>query len=771
MKVKNLVFASLTLALGLGVAASALNKQAVKEVRATGPYTVYIVSANNNWLDWNNRFVLGDGYNGGHWSNPTASPIDSDFDDGDATNFNKAKIGNTVYNFQKVTISDLLTGNWLTVQKYNSTGSAWEANGYNGENNDFFDGANSVINGTNNVIYVAEYSGRPWLNNAWEIPGWFYKVKLLSGQSGNAKIETSLQVAGSYTPADPTAPSGYAFAGWYRDSACTSTPYNGTISGDTTLYAKFVLDNPLSAPVISKNGNVISWSNISGNNGYRIYVGGVTTDLAANTTSYTVNTNRLGTHDIKVMALGDNVSHTNSQYSNTVQITVGSAYYLVGSFNGWNTSGDHGEYKATTVDGVHTVFITTNEPNVTAKLVKFDTPVKWYTPNQSTDNLPYPVEVDGGDIKFVNAGTYTLTISNCNDETEHADYSVSVSSPYRVTIGETTVSMDSIARDGNDQQYRAHVNSVSAGDNISFLNGAAAQPATAQGGEGNNVDVINNKLLNGVAGGVDVYLKYKDSAWSYYVTGRSALFYLSIWPDFHPFVVNSQAPEGNYMYTGIELAAGTEFKLYCAGYFAPTKEAGTLYVDGGLDFDSDGIKITCNKTGIYNLFIDNTGENAVLSITGQSAADLIASTFAEAFLGLFENGHGHSGICQGDGSTSAALVATTWASAKSNYDTNVKGQSGDKLDATNILKTADPAAETLYGRFAALYDTVFRNYGIQSELENFASRNVTALHAPIVLLQNANDMLSINLIAVLASLILATSSITLFVIKRKRTSR
>lgn len=78
---------------------------------------------------------------------------------------------------------------------------------------------------------------------------------------------------------------------------------------------------PLAAPVISLNGNVVSWNAVENATSYDITVG---TDSAVNvtTTSYTITKTAVGSYDVTVVAKSSDAKYTDSVKSNKVTYTV-----------------------------------------------------------------------------------------------------------------------------------------------------------------------------------------------------------------------------------------------------------------------------------------------------------------------------------------------------------------------------------------------------------------------------------------------------------------
>lgn len=291
---------------------------------------------------------------------------------------------------------------------------------------------------------------------------------------------------------------------------------------------------------------------------------------------------------------------------------------------------------------------------------------------------------------------------------------------YKVSNGSTSVDMTRISPGGDcTKQYEGVIN-VTAGQTLSFTEDTSTSLThSVQSSSGNNAFTDTKKVID-TASSAHVYLKYNNGVWFYYLTGRVSAYIVMVGTTAHNMVVNPSESSGHYMLTGLELAASSTFKFYGDGYFAPSGD--NFGQDTGLGFTSNGTVVTCSKAGIYNLYLNASGDPAKLYIGGQSTADIKATAFANAFLDAYDASRG--GICNANGSTGAAYessISSTWATLLSNYNTNVKGNT----DAVNILKNADPIADTAYGKFAALYDKIYGDYATKLSLTNFANRSVT----------------------------------------------
>lgn len=501
---KKLLLGSAVLSLSTLLAVGALvgiNKKEAARADAATSCTVYVVAGNSNWTSWNNRFCVGDGTN---WSTATASPIDSDFGAGDSSNFNKAKIGSTTYNFQKITVS-LNSGNWLTVQKYNSSGSSWEADGYaSGDfyNNPqrYFDGANSIINKTNNVIYVNEYSGSPWLNAPWTISGYYYKV-ICKEADGTVIQAASLQQNG-YTPADPTAPSGKTFAGWYTNSTLTSA-WDGNLTADTTLYAKYSDLPALSTPSLTNSNNTITWAAVSNAQSYQVTVDGNTTTYATSAALEVAAIAKPGTHTISVKAIGDHVSYNDSAIAST-SYTVDNGWYLVGSFQPTPFSEDLvGAVRMTEeVDDQSKTFyqgtVTVAASAQVEAVYSTDSTVDWQnwgslviSPAEAAEDFPVN---QGGTLNkslvFTNAGSYTIKVYIENYAAHYVVIPNNYSASYKLSVGGSDVTLTH--HSGNE--YKAVVN-LTRGETLSYKKNDAVVASTPKKSTNNNIDRESNQVI------------------------------------------------------------------------------------------------------------------------------------------------------------------------------------------------------------------------------------------------------------------------------------
>lgn len=112
---------------------------------------------------------------------------------------------------------------------------------------------------------------------------------------------------------------------------------------------------PLAAPVIELDGNVVSWSAVSGATSYTVYVNEDGESVTG--TSYTLTVTEAGSYTIYVIANSTNAAYTDSARSNTVTYTVEQTYPLAapvikidGNVVSWDAV-DHAVSYTVTVNG------------------------------------------------------------------------------------------------------------------------------------------------------------------------------------------------------------------------------------------------------------------------------------------------------------------------------------------------------------------------------------------------------------------------------------
>lgn len=119
------------------------------------------------------------------------------------------------------------------------------------ENNNLF-----TITDWNNGGYTCDGNSRNCSNGTWGTYVQSYSVSFNMNGHGDAVSDLCVQSGAAITqPADPTT-TGYTFAGWYADAACTQAwDFSTPVTAATTLYAKWTED--LTSPVSIKG----SWDN------------------------------------------------------------------------------------------------------------------------------------------------------------------------------------------------------------------------------------------------------------------------------------------------------------------------------------------------------------------------------------------------------------------------------------------------------------------------------------------------------------------------------
>ena len=142
------------------------------------------------------------------------------------SNFNKVNIGGTNYYALSMNINanDFTYGNFY-FGRYNPSNDAdWGNSGW-------VLSPTSVKNGTSNTVWINSSSTFEQNNNLF---------KVAYHENGNTTYQ--LVEAASFTPAAPSAPKGYTFDAWYKESNFQTKFTSATLTGDINLYAKFVKD-------------------------------------------------------------------------------------------------------------------------------------------------------------------------------------------------------------------------------------------------------------------------------------------------------------------------------------------------------------------------------------------------------------------------------------------------------------------------------------------------------------------------------------------------
>ncbi len=96
----------------------------------------------------------------------------------------------------------------------------------------------------------------------------------------------------------------------------TDEAYTDSAASNAVVYE--IKRPKLAAPVISLNGNTVSWQAVSNATSYEVYIDGIRR-ATVNVTSYTVTVSAAGTYAIKIKAVG--TGFDSSDYSNTAEYT------------------------------------------------------------------------------------------------------------------------------------------------------------------------------------------------------------------------------------------------------------------------------------------------------------------------------------------------------------------------------------------------------------------------------------------------------------------
>lgn len=171
---------------------------------------------------------------------------------------------------------------------------------------------------------------------------------------------------------------------------------------------------PLAAPTLSLNGTVISWTNISGNNGYSYSITGTQSkngNLAANTTSLDVSTLSLayGSYSITIVAKGNGTTTSDSSASSP-QAFVLSEPTVSGSFN---------LFSGTLVEGDYVVCSgSTAMKNTTTSAPRIDVDTPTISNNKITDpkaSIVWHIAKDGNYWTFYNSAIDKYAAFNSTD--------------------------------------------------------------------------------------------------------------------------------------------------------------------------------------------------------------------------------------------------------------------------------------------------------------------------------------------------------------------
>ncbi len=225
------VLACFTMLLGVGAAIGAgvsAQDNEVVETKASvtdGKYRINVLTNSANWLQDNVNTVF----------NPAGSNVamsrDTDFTQSSTnTSYSTVTIGNTTYNWQTYELS-AKTG--VTKNE-----NYWFGRGNASSNYNWFDSGINLYtqfrsNNWDNTIVI---SGT-WDNFSASAYGWYVKVELHTGKTLGTTSYEFMNSAG--TPSNENTPSGYSFAGWYKDSGFNTKWTSGSQYTDQKLYAKY----------------------------------------------------------------------------------------------------------------------------------------------------------------------------------------------------------------------------------------------------------------------------------------------------------------------------------------------------------------------------------------------------------------------------------------------------------------------------------------------------------------------------------------------------
>ena len=156
---------------------------------------------------------------------------------GSSFKVNKFTIGGTEYYLQSITFDSYNTTNW-GITGYRHAGSSYD------ESQSYNTGEALSNNHVNTFGYWYNDFGNKQ-SGIYNMGSYFMVTQHYKNTSGTDQTSSALTVGyynnsyQTYTPSNPTAPTGYTFAGWYTDSNYTNSYSPTGLSSDLQLYAKY----------------------------------------------------------------------------------------------------------------------------------------------------------------------------------------------------------------------------------------------------------------------------------------------------------------------------------------------------------------------------------------------------------------------------------------------------------------------------------------------------------------------------------------------------
>ena len=275
---------------------------------------------------------------------------------------------------------------------------------------------------------------------------------------------------------------------------------------------------------------------------------------------------------------------------------------------------------------------------------------------------------------------------------------------------------------------------------------------------------VNNLKVNNT-GTYDVYF---DTTEKKFYMKRTDLGELPDWG--YGIAVNPSSPtlksevlvptkeEGTqYNFKNVSLTSGDKIFGYYQGdaAYAPYK----LYVEQSSpeqwSHEASGNGLVVPATGTYSLYLmQGTQGKDVISIVKETGND--ANNFMKGFNDAI------SGVCKAYGTTDKNDLKAAWNAQATAFASLSEYAKGDVTSASSSSHTDDARA------FAEKYDYVFSVYGVELELSNFASRDVSSSARrvnPIVSLNNVDN--SVWIISIISLVGLTSIGGYFFYRKRK----
>jgi len=352
-----------------------------------------------------------------------------------------------------------------------------------------------------------------------------------------------------------------------------------------------------------------------------------------------------------------------------------------------------------------------------------------------------PVVIEGYDFDgwYTDSG-HTQAWNANNQVTDVNLYAKYTAVNYQVTVGSSVENMSSQGASGEYiAQYKATMN-VEVNSLVSFTANSEPVAATADSTSSNNVCVSTNKILNS-ASSTDIWLKKKaNGTFEYWVSNRSASYYLYSGSKFTPLVPNPES-EGEYYAQAVSLTKDDTVELYAVSFYNGQYDAGSVgswsYVDG---------KIVVGVTDSYNVYYTPSQSNK-LYFGSPSSADKDATEYAQDFVDRMKV------VCKNYGQTNLFDLRVAWLNSYIYF----KGDSqheGLSEEAQGILRNASTIGEGILHDFARQYDWIISHYTqeLANSGANFAGRTYSnnMVVKPVFVSNSDNIVPIIAIVAVIS---------------------